>query len=267
DGERIVTADFEGNVKLWQTATQQLLQVMRVGAEIPLVLDTAQENLIAVGYDRGKARLWNAATGEQIITLYGYGGEVWAIDLLPDASAIAFGYPFGDILIYRLRDMDAHQVSILENLDAGELNDLAFQPNLQPLPFPGSFVLATVSNFEYARFWDIFCFGHPCTYDTSASMAYPSNLTFNHDGSLLVIAGKETTAGGGCFTNPCNLEIVDARYIQDSVNVYPVIATLEGHTDFFEDVTFSPDDRFIASASNDGVILIWGVHHLIDDDN
>ncbi len=264
DGKYIITAADDGNLILWDSITYEIVKTLNLPEQTPIVLDTAPNNIIAVGYKDGNVRLWDTNTGTNILTLYGYNAPVVSVDISLNGSYLAFGHGFGPLFIYKLKDIAQQQIYFELLIDDGELRDFAFLPNPPLPPFFGDAVIVT-ANIESAggpiEVWDapLHSF-HPPNWKPQSTMAYPSSLSFNHDGSLLAVFGKATTAGGSCDTNPCPIEIIGMPYDPNgSENAGQVLVTLVEHQAWPVDVVFSTDSRYLASADNLGLVLIWGI--------
>lgn len=267
DWRRLVTVGEDGDVKIWDAGTYDLLQSLLIEGEIPVLLDVSENNVLAVAYRSGRVRLWNIDTGENILTFFGYNREANGLDFSPNDSRLAFGYSFGEIFIYRLQNIDRQEVYLEETLEAGELTDLAFYPVLLESWMPKfANALMTIGAFNSGNL-ALPLSGYNTSYsgfvDTESTMAYPRALSFSHDGRLLIVAGKLTAAGGGCNTNPCPIEI---SYMpnnfwrwEDNEQIGKILISLEGNKVWYTDVAFSGDDRFIASSSMDGLVVIWGI--------
>jgi hypothetical protein len=121
-------------------------------------------------------------------------------------------------------------------------------------------VLVTISSLTGLDFWDLpFPIGEP-SLSSASTMTYPNTLSINHDGSLIAIGGKATTAGGGCNTNLCPIEIIRTHFDPDDPEtLFPVAVSLVGPQTGPVDVTFSSDDRYLASSFDNGLVLIWGI--------
>lgn len=88
-------------------------------------------------------------------------------------------------------------------------------------------------------------------------MAYPKHMSFSPNGNLVAVAGKETTAGGGCNINYCPVEIINLKNYSSEIGFESI--EIGSHDMWYADVDFNSDGRLLASASLDGVIKIWGV--------
>jgi WD40 repeat protein len=264
DGNLLITASQDG-IKVWDTtAFSRLLKTLTLPDQIPLVIAAAPNNIIAVGYKDGNVRLWDIETGTNILTLYGYNNPVNIVNFSPDASYLGFGHKFGPLFIYKLEDITRQQVYFEQLIEDGELSDFAFLPSPTAPPFLGDIVIVT-AGFEGAgtpiQAWDEFIYrsNRPPTWKPQSTMAYPDSLSFNHEGSLLAVFGKVTDAGGGCDTNLCAIEIIGMPFDPNSSEFSgQVLVTLGEHKAWPVDVVFSSDSRYLASSSNDGLILVWG---------
>lgn len=259
DGTQIITAADDGNVKVWDAVTYELVMTLNLVDQIPVVLGTAPNSIIVVGYRDGNVRLWDTNTGTSVLTLYGYNIEMQALAVSLDGSRVAFGY-YGTVLLYHLENIARQQVYIEAIFDAGELRDLAFHPNPPFPPFWQNSVLATAGSHAGTELWALPFATIQHSWSTESTMAYPQSLSLNQEGSLLAIAGKATTAGGGCNINPCPIEIIGMPFDPNgSESDMQVLVTLVEHQAWPVDVTFSSDSRYLVSADNLGLILIWGI--------
>jgi WD40 repeat protein len=260
DAKYIVTMEEQGRVDIWDATSHERVHTLTMEDQIPSAFDTAPNNMIAIGYIDGNVRLWNADTGENISVLYGNNYRVRTLDISDDGRRIAFGYSSGTIFIYRIDNLEQGQVYIEQTLDADELNALIFHTHFPPNQFLGEIALVTISNFISAQFWDFQYSINLHSNRTDSKMAYPQYLTLNHEGSLLAVAGKYTTAGGWCEGNLCPVEIISAHYQQNTYpNGHPVLKMFDVPGQSPLGIVFSPDDRYLASSFSGGEIVIWGI--------
>lgn len=259
DGAWLITADKDGEVNVWDVFTFNLLQTLTVESEIPVRLDTADDGIIAVGYDTGTVRLWNVNTGEMLLKLYGYRGGVGAIDILSDASKVMSLY-WGEIFIYDIESIEFNEVFVYVTLEDWEMNDIAFYPSSHWRECFSEICLASAANHGSVKFWSPYGGRGHITWGTEAAMSYPTTIAFSSDGSMLAIGGKATMAGGGCEIdiNPCSIKIVHTRF-SDEDDTFEELISLDVYKGQPIDVIFSADDRFLASVFHDGLILVWGI--------
>jgi WD40 repeat protein len=271
----VVTASEDGLVQLWDTVTTQSVRAFQIEGEIPLVLDTAKNDVLAVGYQDGTVRLWDIHSGELLAEIYGYNGRIIAIDLTTAGTYLAFGSPSGYggmVFVYNVENLANGDIYLEATFEAGELNSLMFHPdpNLHSyygnINYIGSIGIATVSNHSGAiNFWDVLAPFEARDWGSNAVMSYPDALSFNHNGNLVAIVGKATTAGGSCMigseSNICPVMIFHTKSVEYKEGYGSrVLNTLDGHNGWPSDVAFSSDDRFIATSSSMGEVYIWGVY-------
>jgi WD40 repeat protein len=185
DGTGIITAAEDGDVKIWDAATLEVVRTLNLIDQVPVVLDTAPNNIIAVGYNDGNVRLWDTNTGTSILTLYGYNGAVHMLDVSPDGSRVAFAY-FFDVLVYHVENIAQQKIYIEASFDAGgagNIYDLAFLPDPPFPPFFQDTVLVTVASLMGTDLWGIPFPTKPDSISTGSTMTYPHTLSLNHDGS------------------------------------------------------------------------------------
>ncbi len=260
DAKYIVTMDENRQVDIWDTLSHEQLHTLNLEDQTPVVFDTAPDNMIAIGYEDGNVRLWNAVTGENITVLYGNNSRMRTLDVSDDGRRIAFGYSSGTIFIYRIDNLEQERVYIEHIVHAEDLNALTFHNYFFSNESLDAVALVTISDFISAQFWSFRYSMIFFSNQTDSTMAYPLRLTLSHDGSLLAIAGKATAAGGWCQINLCPVEIISAHYEQNTYpNSHPILKMFDVPGQSPLDIAFSPDDRYLASSFDGGLILIWGI--------
>jgi WD40 repeat protein/TPR repeat protein len=181
--------------------------------------------IVSASYDR-TARIWDSATGHQIMVLRGHTGTVHWATFSPDGRLVATAS-----FDKTARIWDAATGAQLVQLSADPGRQV-WMANFSP---DGNQVV-TASSDKTARLWDaksgqqIRVFTHP---DTVYSAA------FSADGKRIVTAGDENTA-----------RIWDAL-------TGKVLVSLVGHTNRVLSAQFAPDGRHVITSSDDQTARIW----------
>lgn len=184
-----------------------------------------------------EAIVWDAATGERLLTLKDHRSRVWDVEFSPDGSRIATSDERGIVGIW-----DGETGERLLSLHAGTGGtavQVDFSPDGRTLvgtdgytggKGPGTIWLWDVRTGHLVRRWS-----------TSGAIC---GIGFSPDGGLV--------AGGLCSPPGGETFVWDAGTGER-------ILTLEGHADIILDLAWSPDGRRIATAGVDGEAKVWDV--------
>ena len=232
DAHRIVTAQFDGSLRLWDTKSGQPIGSPFTGhrGAVDTVVFSPDGRRIISGGDDNTLRVWNADTGQQIgAPLTGHTDKVTAVAISPDGHRIVSGSNDRTI---RMWDTDTGQQigpPLLGN--TGPIGDVEFSP--------GGHQFASGGDDNTVRLWNP---------DTGQQIGPPllghtdwvQSLAYSPDGRRLVSASFDKT-----------LRIWDPQTGQ------PVGHPLVGHTGSVASVAYSPDGRAIISGGEDDVVRMW----------
>jgi WD40 repeat protein len=264
DGQNLITGGNDGTLTAWDVANQQSVWSIQSEEYAPVVLDTAANNIVAVGYTDGIVRVWNTHTGEHLFTIYGHDSPMVALDLSSSGSDLVMGYQ-RIVLLYRLEDINEERIYLGYVIPVEELGDVAFHPNPQIAFFPDSTVLLIVENFTAPRIWHLSASVLLVSVSEAGTLiGYPYHVAFSGDGSMFALVGGEPR-GGGCDEADCPIQLIavhsdeDAGYSSgDTLGVLP-IAYPTYPIDRVSDIAFNSDDRFFAAITLAGNLTIWGI--------
>lgn len=234
DGSRLATAHSDGTAKVWDLATGQAL----------LMLEGHTDSLFGVGYSPngeriatissdGTAMIWDSHSGEGLLRLDGHGEGivgccftgVIGVAFSPDGSRLATA---GADKTARVWDASTGEDLLVLSGNATGLMGVAYSPD--------GHILVTTSDSPNpeVKIWDANTgrelFSLPPDHD---DRIFGSN--FNSDGSLLATASADQTA------KVWDLDL--------TAGAGRLLATLVGHTSSVFRVAFSPDGRYLATAS------------------
>lgn len=202
---------------------------------------SADGQILAAGTTKGEVRLWQAATGQPLVTCEGHTNWVQSVAFSPDSQFLASGSTDGTIRLWKLQANTGYCLKVLTG-HVGEIRSVAFSPDGQ--------MVASGGGDQALRLWEVNtgrCFkilpGHT---DRIRSVA------FSPDGSLLASGSNDQIARVW--------EVSSGRCLQ----------LLQGHTASIWSISFSPDGRFLASSSDDRTVRLWEVNtgqcpHILPD--
>jgi eukaryotic-like serine/threonine-protein kinase len=293
DGQSIVASSADGDVKVWQTEGRQ--RFIRIGGSDRQRVATAYspqrgrlrlqfppfrsvefspdgQRIASVGSHFGEAsrvaKVWDASSGEELLTLDGHTREIRAIAFCPTSQTIATGSADQTAKIW-----DASSGDELRGLDghAGGITAIAFSPTGE--------TIATGSADHTAKIWHAYSGQelHTLEGHTSAILL----LAFSPDGRHIITCSQDRTVRIWDVTTGQEVLVFDSNNGSiESVAVSPdgrwvltggsdwrarvwdmqtgrEMFTLDGHTAPISTVAYSPDGQRIVTGSSDGSAKVW----------
>ena len=176
----------------------------------------------------GTLKLWNAADGKLIRTLYGHAGWVVSVNFSPDGVLLASGG--ADKTIKLWNSADGSEIKTLYG-HSGSVASLSFSPD-------GS-LLASGSLDYTMKLWQVSNGLELRTFEGHTGAI--NSVGFSPDGTLLASCSEDKTVK--------LWQVADGKEIR----------TISGHNKEVFGVSFSPDGTLLASSGKDKMVRLWKV--------
>jgi WD40 repeat protein/tRNA A-37 threonylcarbamoyl transferase component Bud32 len=232
DGRRIVSGTSLGHLSLWDANTGENLfgldEAVPPGSQsYTSVAFSPDSQWIGTGsalFDT--VRLWEARTGQPVLTFTGHVHAVTALAFSPDSKRVASGSSDGTVKIWQVA---GGKELLTSNGHAAEVDCVAFSND-------GNRFL-TASEDSTAKIWDA---SSGRELRTLAGHIGPvRSAVFSRDGAQVLTGSSDRTA-----------KLWDAETGRQ-------ICTFKGHGSDIRSVAISPDGEFYFTASYDGFVKIW----------
>jgi WD40 repeat protein len=265
DGKYIATAISDTSARIWDAIPRGEIRVIHAGGT-PLPYYSPDGAKLFSGIV-DSAKLWDVASGEELLTLTGHTGFIEAVAFSLDGKFVATGSWDGTAKIW-----DATTGQILHSL-AGHTDQVG-----QPAFSPNGKQLATAGYDKTVKFWDV------ATGQELASIDLPNPehcVDFSPDGTRVAVGGDgpvvvlDITSQQEIFRIPVRTNVVyqvfyspNGKYLaiasnDTSARVYDAatgeeLLAFSGHIGGVGGITWSRDSASIATTSSDSV-RIWDV--------
>lgn len=229
NGERVVTASWDGSAVIWNAGSGRAERklVGGHGGFVNTAVFAPFENLVLTAGDDGTAKIWDAATGKVLRTLRGHTGRVHSAQFSRDGRRVVTASADKTARVWDTASGEL--VATLAGHAWGVLSAV--------FSHDGTLV-ATGSDDTTARIWNANT-GKPVGLVLSGHTAAVTSVAFSPDGGRLLTASADFTA-----------KVWDAEAGKELLN-------LKGHTQEVTSASFSADGRFALTASHDGTAIVW----------
>lgn len=283
----LVSSSVDHTVKLWNRSTGKVIQTFSQPEGIAYMDLSADGNYVATGSYDSKVRLFRLSDGALLKELTGHQGTVWTVAFNPDGTKLASA---GDDKIVRIWEIGTGR--LLHQLPGHQriIWSVRFSPDgnqLASCSFDGSFKIWNVAdgtlilnNTSHTETVVDICFSHDGKLLASTSddktirlwntsdwslarkMTVPEHVqavAFSPDDQWLLTGGRDKPMIGELLQNFFGdsriNKGVSARLWK--VNTGELLQTFAHHANDVNDVAFSHNGQYIATASADKTVEVW----------
>ncbi|MBI4752507.1 MAG: WD40 repeat domain-containing protein, partial [Acidobacteria bacterium] len=271
DGHRLVSASWDGMLKVWEMATGEELATLTGHASRVTAVAVLPDSRRLVSASEDKTlKVWEVETGAELATLTGHTSWVTAVAVLPD----------GRRLVSASRD---HTLKVWEVATGEELATLTGHTSevTAVAVLPDGRRLVSASSDHTLKVWEVETGAELATLTGHTSWAVAvavlpaSRLLALASWNLMLkvldvaVEAELTTLTGhaswvraaAVFPDGCRLASAseDKTLKVWEVETGAELATLTGHTSWVTAVVVLPDGRRLVSASSDHTLKVWDV--------
>src|SRR5262245_4976818 len=252
---------------LWRLGHGHLLTFQHA-SEVDFAIFSPDGKKLATGSRDHTVKLWDVATGQEIVNLKGHSGWAWSGAFSPDGKRLATGSNDNTV---KLWDTATGQELVTLNGHKGAVLSVIFSPDGRKL--------ASGSDDRTAKLWDVVTGHEVVNFIGHGSKIW--SVAISPDGKKLATGSVDRTAklwdadtGQEIVTlSGHEGEVLSVAFSRDGKRLATgsadrttklwdaatshELVTLKGHGDMVNSVDFSPDGKKLATGSSDNTAKLW----------
>lgn len=274
NGVSLISTSNDGTIRIWDALNGKCTKVLRDDEKFMLfaVFSSDDDYIAAVSYDK-YVRIWSVHSGKLIQKLEGHTDIVTNVSFSPDSRMLASGSEDNTICVW---DTNTWKCKRVLRGHKGFVLSIDFSPNC--------LFLVSGSLDGTIRLWEME--KGQCVCVLKGHTDRVSNVLFHKGGQLVISSSDDATIRiWELFSyEPISVSLNDVSYLRSSssnsagtliagvegyneicitdIDTKSILRTGYGHIDDVSCVIFSPDDKYIASASYDKTVRIWNASTL-----
>ncbi len=233
DSQRLVSASSDWTVKLWDLATGQELQPFTgsIATVSSMSFCPDDKQRLAAGAWNGVVHIWNGLEGKASLSIKAHTKEVLGVAFSADGTRVVSGGHDGNVKLWDAAT--GKEIPIAIKGHVGGVTSVAFSRDGKQIASAGKDKSVRVWDAQTgAEVWSL-------SPDAKGEDNVITSVAFSPDGKRLAWADR---AGA--------LKVLDVAGKKE------IFAKLE-HSSGITSVVFAPADDFLASAGQDGRVILW----------
>ena len=240
DGQRIIATSEDQRARVWDSASGK--ELFSVNGAWSAAFSPDGQRFVTVGGDvfetvngisrkLSSVKVFEAAGGQELLTLIGHSNGIWSVAFSPNGQRIATGGLDGTAMVW-----EASSGKELLTLTPEQEHGLGW--SIYSIAFsPDSRRIVTGSGDQTAKVWEVASGKELLT--LKGHRAPVNSVAFSPDGQQIVTGSDDGTA-----------EVWDADSGKE-------VLTLNGHSGPVKCVVFSPDSQRVSTGSSDRSAKLW----------